>query len=62
MKNTVLAFAAGILIGRYIYINNDKKEAQRMEARIKRRLMDALEDLGLSKREITSRSNTILRR
>lgn len=62
MKNTLLALGVGFLIGRHIYKNYDRKEAQRKEAQIKRRLIETLEDLGLSKREVTSQSNHILRR
>lgn len=62
MKNTILAFGVGIFIGRYIYINYDKKEARRKEAQIKARLVETLENLGLSKREVKSRSHSILKK
>ncbi|TPN87127.1 hypothetical protein [Aquimarina algicola] len=62
MKNTILALGVGFLIGRHIYKNYDKKEADLKEAQIKRRLVDTLEELGLSKREVRSQSNHILRR
>lgn len=62
MKNTLLALGVGFLIGRHIYKNYDRKEAQRKEALIKKRLIETLEDLGLSKREVKSQSNHILRR
>lgn len=62
MKNTILALGVGFLIGRHIYKNYDKKEADRKEAQIKRRLTETLEDLGLTKREVKSQSNHILRR
>jgi len=62
MKNTLLALGVGFLIGRHVYKNYDKKEAQRKEALIKNRLMETLEDLGLSKRESKSQSNRILSR
>ncbi|WP_299243033.1 hypothetical protein [uncultured Aquimarina sp.] len=62
MKNTLLALGIGFLIGRHIYKNYDRKEAQRKETQIKKRLIETLEDLGLSKREVKSQSNHILRR
>ncbi len=62
MKNTIITLGVGFLIGRYIYIHRDKKEAYRKEAQIKRRIITALEDLGLSKREIKEQSNTIFKR
>ena len=62
MKNTVITLAVGILIGRYIYINYDKQEALRKEADIKRRLMETLEDMGLSKREARASSRSIFRK
>ncbi|WP_025663287.1 hypothetical protein [Aquimarina megaterium] len=62
MKNTIITLGVGFLIGRYIYINRDKKEAHRKEAQIKRRIIATLEDLGLSKREIKEQSNTIFKR
>lgn len=62
MKNTILALGVGFLIGRHIYKNYDKREADLKEAQVKRRLMDTLEEFGLSKREIRSQSNHILRK
>lgn len=62
MKNTLLALGVGFIIGRHIYKNYDKKEAHLKEAQIKKRLIQTLEDLGLSGREIKSRSHHILRK
>ncbi|QKX04135.1 hypothetical protein HN014_04175 [Aquimarina sp. TRL1] len=62
MKNTLLVLGVGFLIGRHIYKNYDQKQAQRKETQIKRRLIETLEDLRLSKREVKSQSNYILRR
>ncbi|WP_035085298.1 hypothetical protein [Aquimarina latercula] len=62
MKNTILALGVGFLIGRHIYKKYDKKEASLKEAQVRKRLMDTLEELGLSKREVKSQSNHILRR
>lgn len=62
MKNTIISLGIGMLIGRYIYINYDKKEARRKEAQLKNRLIQTLTDLGLSKREVKEESDHILRR
>lgn len=62
MKNTIITLGIGILIGRYIYINYDKKEARYKEAQLKRRLIQTLEELGLSKGEVQAESDHILRR
>ncbi len=51
MKHTVFTLAIGILIGRYIYINYDREQALKKEARLKQKLFETLEDLGLSRKE-----------
>ena len=62
MKNTIITLAIGILIGRHIYMRYDKQEALKKEARIKRHLMEVLEDLGLSAREASTQSNAIIKK
>lgn len=61
MKNTVLALGIGFLIGRHIYKNYDRKEAEIKEAQLKRRLINTLHDLGLSNREISAHTKHILK-
>ncbi len=60
MKNTLLPLAIGILIGRQLYINYDKKEARKKEAQLQKRLIDALKNIGLSSREADTRTRRIL--
>ncbi|WP_025741901.1 hypothetical protein [Aquimarina pacifica] len=61
MKTFVFPFALGFLLGRYMYLNHTKKEALDREARIQQRLLDALEDLGLSERDSSITSTSILK-
>ena len=49
---TVAALAIGFWLGRQLYINYDRQQAIQKEAAVKRRLKNALGDLGISKAEI----------
>lgn len=57
---TVIALAIGFWVGRQIYINYDKEEARRKEAKAKNRLKQFLEENGLTRTEAHEQSDEIL--
>ncbi len=58
---SLMTFALGFFIARQVYINFDKQEARNKEARLKRKVEDLLEDIGLSKKEAQEHSTEILK-
>lgn len=57
---TILTLSVGFWLGRQIYINYDKREALQKEVRLKKRLVDFLENQKFSKAEQKKHSKQII--
>lgn len=58
---SLITFALGFIIARQVYINFDKQEARNKEAKLKQKVEDLLEDIGLSKKEAKEQSQQLLK-
>lgn len=59
MWKAALTFGLGFFIATQFYRNIDKEEAKKKEERIKRRVQEILEDVGLTKKEAKKQSTSI---
>lgn len=57
---TILALGVGFWMGRMVYINFDKKEAQEKENQVKRKLNSFLNENGLSQKEAERKAQEII--
>lgn len=58
---TVIVLAIGFWIGRQIYVNFDKEETKRKEAKVRQRLVQFFQQQGFSKSESVLKAQQLLK-
>ncbi|PHN01126.1 hypothetical protein [Flavilitoribacter nigricans] len=58
---TVIVLAIGFWIGRQIYVNFDKEETKRKEAKVRQRLAQFFQQQGFSKSESLLKAQQLLK-